>query len=92
MDDLAIKIGLWGGGGVFGAILGCLGFKSRLDGLQTEIKTLKTGLQSEIKTLKECVRYEDTCTEVHRALNARLLAIETMQKEIRADIKELIRR
>jgi hypothetical protein len=81
MDDLTEKIGIGGGAGIVGAILSWLGFKYRIDNMQKDVETLK----------KE-VRYQDTCLEVHKAVDARLQNIEDMQKEMRDDIKALIQR
>jgi len=50
------------------------------------------GLKSRVKDLKDSVRYADTCIAMHTALDKRLKNIETMQTEMRNDIKELIKR
>ena len=81
MDDLLTKLGIGGGSGFLGIVLGWIGFKGRIDNLQTDMKTLK-----------ENVRYEDTCVEVHKAVDARLESMEAMQKEMRDDIKRLLAR
>ena len=81
MDDLLTKLGIGGGSGFLGIVLGWFGFKGRIDALQTDLTTLKG-----------VVRYEDTCEKVHVAVDTRLKSMETMQKEMRDDIKELIRR
>lgn len=79
MDDLTEKIGIGGGAGIIGAVLSWLGFKYRID-----------NLQKNVESLKKSVRYEDTCIEVHKAVDVRLQSIEKMQKEMRDDIKALI--
>lgn len=81
MDELTEKIGIGGGAGIIGAVLSWLGFKYRIDSLQNDVETLK----------KE-VRYQDTCVEVHKAVDVRLQSIEDMQTEMRDDIKALIQR
>lgn len=79
MDDLTKDIGIGTGSGIIGVVLGWLGFKYRIE-----------NLHQDVKSLKENVRYEDTCIEVHKAIDIRLQSIEAMQVEMRNDIKALI--
>lgn len=81
MDDLTKNIGIGGGSGIIGVFLGWLGFKYRVDNLQKTVESLKNS-----------VRYEDTCIEVHKAIDVRLQNIEIMQTEMRKDIKALLQR
>jgi len=81
MDDPITKIGIGAGSGLVGIMLGWLGFKAKVENLQTDMTALKKN-----------VRYQDTCLEVHKAVDSRLKAIEGMQTEMRDDIKLLIRR
>lgn len=81
MDDLLTKLGIGGGSGFVGIVLGWLGFKSKIQALEKDIDEIK----------KEA-RYTITCIAVHKAVDDRLLSIETMQREMRDDIKRLIKR
>ena len=87
MDNLTTT-GIAGGSGLLGIILAFFGCKS-------EIKNLKGGLKKSdenITELRKAVRYDKTCDEIHKAVDKRLESIEGMNKEMRDDIKELLKK
>ena len=81
MDDLLTKIGIGGGSGLVGVVLGLFGFKTKVQ-----------RLEKDMTEIKKDARYTITCIAVHKAVDEKLASMETMQKEMRDDIKELIRR
>lgn len=56
------------------------------------LKARLNNLEKRQDELSKSVRYADTCEKMHEALDTRLSGIESMQKEMRGDIKELLRR
>lgn len=65
MDNPLGDAGIGVGGGIVGAILTLIGFKSRLD---TQDK--------EIKDIRDKVRYIDTCEATHKSIDNSLKRIE----------------
>jgi len=80
MDDLTTT-GIAGGSGLIGAILGWLGFKSRI-----------AKVEQDVSDFSKTVRYEVTCLEIHRAVEIQLKDIRDLSKESRDDIKKLLQR
>ena len=81
MDDLTTNVGVGGISGIVGVFLSWFGFKSKVE-----------GIEKDFATLKGTVRFTDTCNEISKGLTGQLTDIKVMQKEMRDDIKELIRR
>ena len=70
-----------GGAGLVGALLGYLGFKSKVNGLKERMDLLSGS-----------VRYADTCDSRYEALKDDVKDIKDMQAETRSDVKEILRR
>jgi len=79
MDKLLTSAGGAGGGGLLGAVLAWLGFKTKIQNIERRIDNFS-----------EDVRYKDTCEEIQKALNRRLKNIESLQKESRTDIRTIL--
>lgn len=76
-----IDAGKAGGAGLIGAILGYLGFKSKVNSLEKRIDTLSTSVQ-----------YINTCDSRYESVKERLTSIEKGQGVIEGDVKEILRR
>lgn len=74
------NVGTGAGGGIFGAIFAFLGLKHHI-----------TTIDKRIEKLSSNVVYKDTCQECHNSTHAALKSINDMQKETRADIKNILK-
>jgi len=82
MEDIATKTGV--GGGIFGlvgVVVGWFGLKYRIAAIKENVEQLSNN-----------VRYKETCEEIIRATDLRLASIEAINKEMREDIKELLKK
>ena len=79
MVDLFTTGGAGAGGGLLGALLTFLGFKSRLD-----------GVDKRIDNLNKTVTFKDTCDAKHEGINDRFDIQTKLLKEQRDDIKKIL--
>ena len=70
-----------GSSGIAGALLAWLGFRREV-----------SKIQQDIREMHKNVRYSVTCEAINNALKERLDGIEDIQKEMRADIKGLLKK
>jgi len=80
MDNITAG-GIASGSGLFGIILGWLGFKARIK-----------NVEKDLKEIRNTARYEVTCDKIVEGLNRELADIKKLQHEARDDIKELLKR
>lgn len=73
-----------GGGGIVGAVLAWLGFKSRLDAQDRKIEELQDNMLTK--------EYEKTCNIIHKNIDEKLTDIKVDVKQFKEDMKLLNRK
>lgn len=79
MDEITTG-GIAAGSGLFGAVLGWIGFKARIG-----------NVEKKLCSIEKTVRFEVTCEKITDGIKLQLKDIRDMNKEMRDDIKELLK-